>query len=236
MAVGSVGCVTSWRMSPCNDNTRIRRPCARYVGAPGWISVLDEVEPRGPSQSKGSGATSTHPCLSGGAPRSGEREDLQAVVAGVTDVQLVRNHRQLACIVEQPHSPKRWRSCSVCASRVIISSWLESSVWLDITQNRRPPGASTGDKKLWPSSRSVLRGGTAVLWYCATVVLRDGFCAIVSDAAHVERKNRSVDGAHENRVIVGSNPAVPISEHMYRCMCMRMCMCMCMHISGGGTL
>eukprot|EP00964_Phaeocystis_antarctica_P125687 scaffold89363_cov57-Phaeocystis_antarctica.AAC.1 len=31
-----------------------------------------------------------------------EREDLQAVVAGVTDAQLVPNHSQLACIVEQP--------------------------------------------------------------------------------------------------------------------------------------
>ena len=26
-AVGSVGCVTTCRMSPCNDRTRIRRPC-----------------------------------------------------------------------------------------------------------------------------------------------------------------------------------------------------------------
>ena len=31
-----------------------------------------------------------------------EREDLQAVIVGVTDVNLVPNHSQLTCIVEQP--------------------------------------------------------------------------------------------------------------------------------------
>jgi hypothetical protein len=32
----------------------------------------------------------------------GEREDLQAVVPDVADVQLVPNHSQLLCTIEQP--------------------------------------------------------------------------------------------------------------------------------------